>query len=473
MGDISEAMETLNNPFAFCSSLAQKLYDEGVRDIISCPGGRSAEILNAFVDCEKFNIESFYDERSAGFYALGKSLKTNKPVVVLTTSGSAVAGLYPAALEAVYQQNAKLILLTADRPLDFRNTGAPQTINQKNFFKENKIETVDVQKIADIKSLNKTVHLNVCLPDPVFLNDENCKIETNSPLVLISSLRENEKAKVLEAFKSYEGVLILESLSNFKSSDFPEATVISFPDLLFSKVSLKSFNEIYRIGGVPVSKLWRSIQNVKSFYWDEYEFSGGIDVLPLSLKDISDRVCGFKPSGTLKSKFEEKLLEFEKSVSRLVLENAESEVGQIEWEFVNSGRFTNYGQRGVNGIDGTLALFLGQLSDQVENWIIIGDLTCLYNINDFQALTKIKNHKVRIVVVNNSGGQIFNRIFKKNLPYFINSQNVSFEDLAKMWGMGYTKAFEENLLPLKVLIELSIDNNKSKKILDAFSGLSF
>jgi 2-succinyl-5-enolpyruvyl-6-hydroxy-3-cyclohexene-1-carboxylate synthase len=87
-----------------------------------------------FVKEQKNKIFINIDERSSAFFALGLAKSTGKPVIVVTTSGTAVAELYPAIIEA-YQQRTPMIICTADRPPELIGTGANQTINQHNIYK--------------------------------------------------------------------------------------------------------------------------------------------------------------------------------------------------------------------------------------------------------------------------------------------------------------------------------------------------
>lgn len=106
----------------------------GVQYACISPGFRSTPLT--YVLSKNRKIKSFVhiDERSSAFFALGLARSTGKPVVVVTTSGTAVAELYPAIIEA-YQQRTPLIICTADRPPELIGTGANQTINQHNIFK--------------------------------------------------------------------------------------------------------------------------------------------------------------------------------------------------------------------------------------------------------------------------------------------------------------------------------------------------
>jgi isochorismate synthase/2-succinyl-5-enolpyruvyl-6-hydroxy-3-cyclohexene-1-carboxylate synthase/2-succinyl-6-hydroxy-2,4-cyclohexadiene-1-carboxylate synthase/O-succinylbenzoate synthase len=72
---------------------------------------------------------SVHDERGAGFRALGYGRGSNRPAAIITSSGTAVANLYPSIVEAG-MDGVPLLLLTADRPYENRDTGANQAIDQ-------------------------------------------------------------------------------------------------------------------------------------------------------------------------------------------------------------------------------------------------------------------------------------------------------------------------------------------------------
>ncbi len=115
------------------SALVDELFELGVRDIVLSPGSRSTPLSTLFCAYEKFSVYMNLDERSAGFFALGIAKEQNKPVVVVCTSGSALAHYLPAVIEAKYSK-IPLIILSADRPAQLQNIGADQTINQNTIF---------------------------------------------------------------------------------------------------------------------------------------------------------------------------------------------------------------------------------------------------------------------------------------------------------------------------------------------------
>ena len=121
MTNIAEAQRVIEQAWAL-----------GAADFCVCAGSRNAPLL-AVLGASNLRIYSFVDERSAAFFALGRAKRTGRPVAVVTTSGTAVAELLPAAVEAHYS-GTKLIFITADRPSRYRGTGAPQAIEQEEIF---------------------------------------------------------------------------------------------------------------------------------------------------------------------------------------------------------------------------------------------------------------------------------------------------------------------------------------------------
>jgi 2-succinyl-5-enolpyruvyl-6-hydroxy-3-cyclohexene-1-carboxylate synthase len=105
----------------------------GVREIAVAPGSRSTPLVLAFARDGRFRMRVHLDERSAAFFALGVGKATGVPAAVVTTSGSAVANLFPAVVEA-NQAETPLLVLTADRPPRLRGSDANQAIDQGRIF---------------------------------------------------------------------------------------------------------------------------------------------------------------------------------------------------------------------------------------------------------------------------------------------------------------------------------------------------
>jgi 2-succinyl-5-enolpyruvyl-6-hydroxy-3-cyclohexene-1-carboxylate synthase len=104
-----------------------------VRDVCVAPGSRSTPLVLAFAAHGGFRMRVHLDERSAGFFALGVGKATGMPAVVLTTSGTATANLFPAVMEAA-QGETPLLVLTADRPHRLRDSDANQAVDQLRLY---------------------------------------------------------------------------------------------------------------------------------------------------------------------------------------------------------------------------------------------------------------------------------------------------------------------------------------------------
>ncbi|WP_449537347.1 2-succinyl-5-enolpyruvyl-6-hydroxy-3-cyclohexene-1-carboxylic-acid synthase [Ferdinandcohnia sp. Marseille-Q9671] len=117
----------------YVASFVDELVRVGVTETIVSPGSRSTPMAILMAEHPKMNITVNIDERSSAFYALGVAKATKKPVAILCTSGTAAANYYPAIVEA-YHSRVPLIVLTADRPHELRDVGAPQAINQNQLY---------------------------------------------------------------------------------------------------------------------------------------------------------------------------------------------------------------------------------------------------------------------------------------------------------------------------------------------------
>ncbi|WP_435299338.1 2-succinyl-5-enolpyruvyl-6-hydroxy-3-cyclohexene-1-carboxylic-acid synthase [Timonella sp. A28] len=132
---------------AQAQGLLAQLIAQGLRDVVVCPGSRSAPLAYAaYVAAEQglVRLHVRIDERTAGFLALGVGKgNPERPALVITTSGTAVAHLHPAVLEA-HHSNIPLIVVSADRPHELRGTGANQTTTHVGMFGSSVRLVVDI-----------------------------------------------------------------------------------------------------------------------------------------------------------------------------------------------------------------------------------------------------------------------------------------------------------------------------------------
>ncbi|HVW26599.1 MAG TPA: 2-succinyl-5-enolpyruvyl-6-hydroxy-3-cyclohexene-1-carboxylic-acid synthase [Polyangiaceae bacterium] len=113
--------------------LVVSLADAGLRDLVVSPGSRSTPVVAAALASKRLRMHSVVDERSAGFFALGRAKATGSPAAVLCTSGSAAANYMPAVVEAA-SARVPLLVITADRPFELHDCGAAQTMDQTRLY---------------------------------------------------------------------------------------------------------------------------------------------------------------------------------------------------------------------------------------------------------------------------------------------------------------------------------------------------
>ena len=295
--------ETLTN---YVYTIANTLIQAGVKDVVISPGSRSTPLAYAFASLqEELNVYRHIDERAAGFFALGIAKAKGKPVVLVCTSGTAVANYYPAIVEAHYSR-VPLIVLTADRPHELREVGAPQTINQVRIFGEQVkwsaefpipddaketlpyIERHTARAAAiSIAAPMGPVHLNIPFREPLLidLNQkhmhgtyiqsfvsqlapskegvtqlESTISKTRKGIIVLGELSTTANANALWAFiEKLKWPVLVESLSNFRSN-VPEGCmpyIISTYDAILKNAAFKQAAKpetVIRFGAQPVSK---------------------------------------------------------------------------------------------------------------------------------------------------------------------------------------------------------------------------
>ena len=150
----------INRNYTWSQVVVKQLAKAGVKYACISPGSRSTPLTLAFDNHEEIKTYVLPDERSSSFFALGLAKQSQTPVAIITTSGTAVAELYPAIIEA-YLQHIPLIVCTADRPAYLQNTGANQTINQENIFANHIVSFTDLGlpkiNFTSVKKLVKNI----------------------------------------------------------------------------------------------------------------------------------------------------------------------------------------------------------------------------------------------------------------------------------------------------------------------------
>ena len=303
----------VNHSVLWAELLVTALETYGIKYACISPGSRNTPLVVAFQKSKKIKSFVHIDERSSGFFALGLVYQTKSPVVLITTSGTAVTELYPAVVEAYYK-HAPLLLLTADRPQSIHNTGANQTINQVNIFKNhvrgyyeagmpkiNKPSLFGFSKkianaVADSISKKGPIQFNFPFAEPFepstgteevtpsfiesmhkefsknvlhiyYKNKKNNDIQylvdllqnTSSVMIILgnSKFKENVANELLKLSKTLNAPIFADGFSNIRSYKNENKNIITnFSTFLKSKKIRESINPrlIIQFGDTPVSK---------------------------------------------------------------------------------------------------------------------------------------------------------------------------------------------------------------------------
>ncbi len=136
-------MSAPNRNLLWAEIFVDELARNGLQAVSLAPGSRNTPLVIAFAQHPSIKVYSHIDERSAAFFALGLALASDRPVAVVCSSGTATANFFPAVIEAHYSR-VPLLVLTADRPPEVRDSGANQTVDQVKLYGDHVLWAVDV-----------------------------------------------------------------------------------------------------------------------------------------------------------------------------------------------------------------------------------------------------------------------------------------------------------------------------------------
>ncbi|TMD53178.1 MAG: 2-succinyl-5-enolpyruvyl-6-hydroxy-3-cyclohexene-1-carboxylic-acid synthase, partial [Chloroflexi bacterium] len=129
----TESQDPINPTYTYVCAFVDELQRAGVQNVVICPGSRSTPLAMAFAAQPGIRTWMHVDERSAAYFGLGMARQLRQPVALLCTSGTAAANFLPAVVEAKLA-HVPLLVLTADRPHELRDNGAPQSIDQNRLY---------------------------------------------------------------------------------------------------------------------------------------------------------------------------------------------------------------------------------------------------------------------------------------------------------------------------------------------------
>ncbi len=466
----------------------------GVTEFVLCAGSRNSPLTLAVLGSEVRHWV-FFEERSAAFFALGRARTLDRPVAVVTTSGTAATELYPAVVEALYQR-LPLLCLTADRPKAFRGSGAPQSIEQAGLFCLYAVANWDVDDEAELDLSgwdgNGPAHLNLCFDEPLLepggggsagSDEVDGKVprpertgSSSKPrvipvpdVILAGWLNEGEREEVQAFLREAGAPILAEAASGLREDPALRPWVVQGGERLPAGATVR---HVLRIGGVPSCRLWRDLESQPevSVYCAMHRGFRGLARRCEVLPDLSAvKFEGVPETGWLSADREKA-----EKLDGLLASMQESEPGWVrrlsEWmrpgslvfvgnslpvrEWNLAASFNDRGlrvvaNRGANGIDGAISTFLGLAADEDSSYAVVGDLTALYDLAAPWVKGQLRPGKRVIVVLNNGGGRIFGRLpVLKEVPEATRAVTETTHDLnlegwAALWSMGYARSMEE------------------------------
>jgi 2-succinyl-5-enolpyruvyl-6-hydroxy-3-cyclohexene-1-carboxylate synthase len=529
---------------------AQILLDElaraGVRHICIAPGSRSTALTLAAAEHPNLECTVHLDERSAAFFALGLAVATQRPVVLICTSGSAAANFFPAIIEA-RQSRIPLIVLTSDRPHELRYSGANQTIDQLELYGKYALWSVDValpeqapsalslrnlrtlanRAVAVSNGLPKgVVHLNVPFRKPL----EPTPVPGDQVTVPdAAQARVGALTRIVPVHAPAPGVATLNRLAQL-IADHPKGVIICGPNL-HSPALVQAITSLAATCGYPV--LADPLSNLR--FTGHPAVIGSYDsvltALPDALKGctLALRFGDVPTSQALNTALTQLQLQhylhitsdgiwtddshllsdqltcdpvqFCELLTQHISVNTRDYLGYwqgleaLTWQhtadhfdtqpffdaiavydtlnnlpkdctvlFGNSlpvrhadqfgrpqaGQVFIHGNRGASGIDGNISTALGMGYARYDYPLIaiLGDITFYHDMNGLLA-SKLLELKPIIILLNNGGGGIFERLPVRNFephftPYFLTPHNLDFAHSAALYGLAHTRVTTRN-----------------------------
>ncbi len=512
-------------------NISEVCYQLGVRHAVLSPGSRNAPLTISFARHEGIKCVSVPDERSAGFVGLGIALEKHEPVVLCCTSGTALANYFPAIIEA-FHQKIPLIVLSADRPLEWIGQGDGQCIDQPNFYgkfvKGSYVTLPDYEQKESAWLLHRTlsdavnvsmsntkgpVHVNIPFREPFYpevtdVPTKKCKVvEKVHPVMTLDG---EQILKINQRIKKYQKVLIvvgqttgsqvlseqinlpqLPIVTECTSNLFEDKHVVKHHDTFLSPSNWGNLGHlvpdlVITVGEHLISKNLKTFlrkNNENMEHWHVGRHSDVADVFQCLTKTIQVsseyffHLLSYEPiDGDYVAEwlFEEMkatiyLRQFCRTHTFSELESVHQLVNKIPEQSIlfagnsMSVRYANitrpscqkriytYANRGASGIDGTSSTAVGIALANPEKIVtlLVGDVAFLYDKNAFWLDELPQN--LRVVVLNNAGGGIFNMIEgPRKQPelnqYFVTEHDRTAKQVCEEAKVGYASASDYKTL---------------------------
>ncbi|MCU0747965.1 MAG: thiamine pyrophosphate-binding protein [Akkermansiaceae bacterium] len=472
--------------------LVERCLAAGICEYVVCAGARNAALIEALARAEAAGIIKLwrhFEERSAGFFALGRIMETGLPCAVVTTSGTAAAELLPAMIEAFYQARP-LVAITADRPASFRGTGAPQSIDQPGIFGPHAFsgEPADWQG-------NIPLHLNPEFEEEFEPGSDDFKHVKPGPftptkdrldvaglarwlredlykgiVVMVGGLEPDDREDVFHFCRDFGAPVVVEATSGLREA--LQGLAIHHADRV-----LKSHppGKILRIGEVPSGRFWRDLEDLTDVsVWsicrnglpglarDSKVTRGPLNRVIPALGDVEpaedalDLLVGASSRAAAVEELLECYPDSEPALVRSLSHYASISAGLFLGNSLPIREWNLFAQwtrpvpsvranRGANGIDGQVSTWLGWSAEVSDTWALIGDLTALYDLAAPFVLNQINTEGRVLAVINNSGGKIFERLPRlqsmspRAAECMTNPHTADLSGLAALWDMKHIR----------------------------------
>jgi 2-succinyl-5-enolpyruvyl-6-hydroxy-3-cyclohexene-1-carboxylate synthase len=451
-------------------SVLAALVEAGVTELVLAPGSRNAPLSFAAYDVAAaglLRLHTRVDERSAGFLALGLT-RVGARAAVVCTSGTAVANLHPAVIEAAHS-GLPLVVVSADRPARLRGTGANQTTDQVGIFGP-LVPTVDLADRDDLPAVvagsTAPVHLNVQLDDPLVPpagdagwsmmprlrtpgSGEKQQADGPDSYPLVPSVMPHGPATVVVAgddagpparvlAQDANWPLLAEPTSGSRTGDnalrcyrllldgplgqrIERVVVLGHPTLSRPVTRLLARDDV-EVWSQPPAGVWPDRPFPVDVTFDRLEIDSPADPAWLEEWRTADRELAARLDGFLAS--EEGITPYEVAgvVSRgvppggLLFVGASSPIRDLDLmvpRYAVGDRRKIIATRGLSGIDGTVSSAIGAVLGRPTSTrclALMGDVTFVHDANGLVLGPDEPAPDLTIVVVNDDGGSIFSML---------------------------------------------------------------
>lgn len=536
-------MTAPNRNALWASIFVEELARGGLKAVSTSPGSRSTPLILAFSRHPEIEVYTHGDERSAAFFALGMAQASGRAVAVLCTSGTAAANFHPAVVEAFYA-HVPLLILTADRPHEQRDSGANQTIDQVKLYGHHVLWAAEVpppekdppdrvlralrtlagRALFTANGLRKgPVHLNVPFRKPLeptpgaadtHPNDmPGLKGRKGAPFTQLSHgvLRPTHEqverlkalvegaprgvivcgprcpgggfaAAVVKLAEALGYPILADGLSGVRFGPHVEAKgpVLGAHETLFSAHVLPDPEVVVRFGAMPLSaqlgqalEAWAAVpqlavnghglwtdaaHSLGQFLWVDPEHTcralagaleGGApkDTAWLAHWQALERTC-WRVLGKLRRFCEQNVVRdvvFHLPQGACLFVSNSLPVRHLD-QFVppSPKSLEVFANRGASGIDGIISSASGvAAARRAPTVLLLGDLAFCHDLNGLLALQRY-DLKLVIVLLNNDGGAIFQRlpVSRFEPPFrelFVTPHGLNFAHAAHLFGLDYAQ----------------------------------